>query len=321
MKILFIHPRRGLFQLTRCSDCGHTFECENCDANLTTYRQNGKVLELVCHQCQSYYKYPQKCPKCDSEDIFSKFGGMEDLVESLEKDLQVEVDRFDKKIIKKKRSSVNDDSAYKPLQAEIYTTTRIFDPSIEYAEFDKIVFVQAENLVANLDYLVQEEAMKSVLEIFNQIDESTEVIFDTATPELDMFQALVKLNEDYSEPNTVATWFVSFLDEEKKIRKLFGFPPYKNLLLITSQEDSKNKAWDIIKLAQKNIQSFQGELDDLTITNPYPARFLKRKNKYSYHLLIKFPRQYKNFAEFRDKVLDITDSYNLQVRLNPRHLF
>lgn len=320
-KILFVHPRRGLYQLTICEECGHTFGCENCDAKLTTYRKLGNNLELICHQCQSYYKYPETCSKCGSHKIFSKYGGIDDLVENLERELQTKIINLSKKVFEKSEENKEPSGLYKKYPGEIFATTRIFDPSVDYSKFDKIIFVQAENLLAHLDYLVQEETYKNIAEILSQISEKTEVIFDTNTPGLDFFKDLIKLNKDHPNPKTIHQWFLKALENEKKQRELFGFPPFKNLLLLTSQEKKREKALDLIQGAERELKNYQKDLSEITISNSYPARFLKRKGMHSYHLLIKYPRQYKDFAKLRELVTKTADLYNLQVRLNPRHLF
>jgi primosomal protein N' len=55
--------------------------------------------------------------------------------------------------------------------------------------------------------------------------------------------------------------------------------------------------------------------------NYYPARFLKRKNMYSHHLLIKCDRHYPKFKPLKLFLKDVSSSYDLQIRINPVHIF
>jgi len=320
MKVLFVYPRKGLFQLTQCSECSYISKCHYCDTNLTTYRKNTNSLELICHQCQSYYSYPIKCPECGALDsVSSAFGGIEELVESLQKHLQVKVKRLDRNKSKKDSNlekALLNSAIYNAYSGEISVTTRIFDPSIPYSVFDKIIFVQAENLLASPDYLVQEDIIGGVFHLINSIDkDKTEMIFDSSV-KIDILEELAR-NPDAGIEN----WYYNFLESELNNRKIFGFPPYTNMLLLTSQQNSKEKAWNMIKAAQKDLTKSISKFEGIKIIDPYPARFLKRKNKYSYHLLIKFPRKYKEFAKFRDIILQTSGVYGLQSRLNPKHLF
>lgn len=385
--ILFIHPRRGLFQLTSCNTCHYKFGCDNCDCNLTTYRSYETNLQLLCHQCQTFYNFPKVCPMCKGSDISSNFGGVDELIEVIKKDFGKEVIKVDSK------STIN----YDP--ATIFVTTRIFDPSLEYSKFSSIIFIHAENLMASPDYLVNEDVHRSLVELFLQVDETTQVVFDTANPDLPFFQELAKLNsasgedETYSENfeidnsiveaasvspskggtlktippavlpplriakgnlsqayqvtnlpdgifrsaqddksvgalrspsnsnSNIIDWYTTFVQEESLNRQKFLFPPFQNLILLTTQERTREKSIQKINSARQYLFGYKNELGQFTIGTPYQAKFLKRKGMFSHHLLIKFPRQYTNYFELRDIVKSASSTYNLQARLNPRHLF
>lgn len=309
-KTLFIFPKRGLYTLTKCTSCGHGFQCEHCDANLVTYRKWEKNLELVCHQCQTYYNYPLRCPKCASTEISSYFGGVDELVELIEKESGNSVYRYDDK----KRS--------KEISMTINAvTTRIFDPSIPYSSFTHIIFVEAQNLLASPDYLVQEEIHKQLLELMLSISDKSEIIFDTNSPDLELFVGLARLDKNHPEHLDKKQWFVNFLSKEGNSREMFNFPPFVNTLLLTTQQKNKEKSFEIINHVRTELIKIKSQLPDLTISLPYQARFLKRKGMFSYHLLIRFPRQYKDIGKLREEIMQLGSIYGVQIRLNPRHLF
>jgi primosomal protein N' (replication factor Y) (superfamily II helicase) len=307
---LFIFPKRGLYTLTKCTSCGYGFQCEHCDANLVTYRKWANNLELVCHQCQSYYNYPLKCPKCESVEISSYFGGVDELVEIIEKESGTTVTRYDDK---KRNKEVG--------FATNAVTTRIFDPSIPYSSFTHIVFVEAQNLLASPDYLVQEEIHKQILELMLSISDKSEIIFDTNSPDLELFTTLARLDIQHSEHLDKKEWFVKFLDKEGKNRDVFGFPPFVNTLLLTTQQKNKEKSLEIINHVRTELVKLKPILPDLTISSAYQARFLKRKGMFSYHVLVRFPRQYKDIGKLREEIMQLGSIYGVQIRLNPRHLF
>ena len=309
-KTLFIFPKRGLYTLTKCTSCGYGFECDQCDANLVTYRKWEKNLELVCHQCQSYYNYPLKCPKCESTEISSYFGGVDELVEILEKESGTSVYRYDDK--KRSKTVTLDTNA---------VTTRIFDPSIPYTEFTHVVFVEAQNLLAGPDYLVQEEIHMQILELMLSISDKAEIIYDTNSPDLELFVTLARLDMSHPEHLDKRKWFVDFLDKEGKSRDIFGFPPFVNTLLLTTQQKNKDKSLEISNHVRNELVKLKPILPELSISAPYQARFLRRKGMYSYHILVRFPRQYKEIGKLREEVMQLGSIYGIQIRLNPRHLF
>ena len=305
MRTLFIHPRRGLLQITQCKKCGHTFECAQCDASLVTYKTWASNMELVCHQCQSYYNYPKTCPECHSKELDSKLGGIDELVN------QLGLVYPDQQVLRLDKKS-KDDPHY-----ALAVTTRVFDPGLDYRAFDRLVFVSAQNLLASADYLVHEDTVKALAEVIKRTGSTQEIIFDTKAG-ADLFEKLLSLN---AEGNTLHTFYDAFLGAEDNARKTFLFPPHANLILLTVQQRDRAKA---LTQAQDTYRALQTQLathPGVTVTSPYPARFLRRKNLYSYHLLLKYPKNYPRFFDLQSIVQSLRDPYSTQVRLNPKHLF
>ena len=386
MSILLIHCRRGLFSLTICQDCGYTWDCANCSTKLTTY-ESEKVRRLICHQCQSSYIYPQKCASCNSRNISSKFGGIEELVRILEQDFGYNPIRFD-----------SDTTKIQPVQPDsVAVSTRLFDPAIDYELFDHIVFLAAENLFANSDYLTNEEVYKSLAEVFLSAKSDAKIIFDTRKTDLDFFESLKELSHNLEngleqinlkitdnlgeslnddliknlaenlaenslskvpknnpkhnstenltgflvgdlgnnlekqekmeqiKPKTraeiVYDWYNNLMQKEATSRESFRFPPFTNLLLLTTQEKDPLTSITTLKTVSGYLATLQKELPEITFGQPYEAKFFKRKNKFSHHLLIRYPRQYNKFARLKTIAQWLADKYKLQIRLNPRHLF
>lgn len=328
-KILLVHAKRGLFTITKCGSCNFTWECENClksgnkkGVNLVAYRTRGSIMELLCHQCQNYYKYPSICPNCKNQQVISQNGGIEDLTEKLESEIGFNVIRLDA-IGAKEQKLYNKNKKKDEKKPDIWLTTRVWDPGIDYKSFNKIAFIQAQNLLASPDYLVGEEISKSLAEIFFQIDGTdTEIIFDTNQVENEFFQNIIRLNSQHENPINTWSWYKEFLEKEKRIRTIFEFPPFVNLILLTTHETSFDKAKNKLSPVKSYLEGIKEErFDKIKISSSYPARFLKRKNLFSYHLLIRYPRGYSKFHELKAEIKKIASSNRLQIRHNPRHLF
>lgn len=317
MSILLIHPRKGLFRLTVCQNCGHTWSCQNCSSKLTTYRTSDKQLELICNHCQTAYNYPNNCPKCHSKQVFSKLGGVDDLEEVIQKEFSKTTIRLDKiKSFKQINSQIVKNSS----SNQLFSTTRVFDPAINYTQFSKIIFIQAENLLASSDYLVQEELIKNLTELFLQIDRETEVFFDKNGQNISFFKELQDLSLSENRSNLQA-WFRQKMEEELKNRQKYQFPPFNNLLLLTTQEKDYQKSLQKLQTTKEYLQKIQSEIPQVTWGRVYPAKLLRRKGYYSHHLLVKFPKNYTNFPVLQKAILGLASLYKLQVRLNPRHTF
>lgn len=322
--ILFIHPRKGLYRVTRCNDCGSVFECERCDANLITYRSSLAQLKMVCHQCQSHYSYPVQCKKCNSTNINSIVGGADELCEQLTSLFGFPPIRYDIPSIQNKPliqgTSNHNVATTNPLPSwHSAITTRIYDPSIPYSLYSTIVFVHAENIFSSPDYQIQEESMRQIAQVFDSLSAHSTVFFDSSLTNNPIFE---DLKHQYSNKVARSTsWYGDFLVNEAQSRQKFEFPPFCNLLLFTSHNKSKTLSHSLIHNVYKELEHITQDLPSLTLTPPYEAKFLKRRDMYSYHTLMRYPKQYQQFTSLRKRVEELGDRFFVQIRLNPRHLF
>ncbi len=315
-KILIIHPRKGFYRLTVCSNCKYIFSCDNCSSNLIAYKNSNKKLDLLCHHCQSYYSYPDKCPECGKNNILSKQGGIDNLEEILSKNIGFKIVNLSKNNINTKNISFLEGT----FQKIIYLTTRIFDPSFEYKQYQKIIFINSQNLLVSPDYLTVEEVYKSLMDLFINVNDECQIYFDGANVDINILKYISTIETQYQ--NNIYNWYQNFLNLELINRQKFGFYPAKNLLLLTSHQKSSTKSVEILRKVNQNLLETKiSSLKDLEISDIYPAKILKRKNFYSYHLLIKFPKNYINYKELYYIINRLQKLYHFQVRLNPRHLF
>ena len=313
MSILFIHGRRGFYQITKCQDCKFIFQCQNCTSSLVTYKTSGGSWEMLCHQCQTTYSYPRKCTACNSQKIFSRLSGIDDLESRLKEDYPgFSIVRLDQ--LKPNQSIIY-------TQNTLYLTTRVYDPSIDYTKFNNVVIIQAENLLSSPDYLVTEETYKSLADLIISLNPTCKITLDSSV-ENKLFTELVTLSNNGINHDSVKAWYENFLNEELANREIFGFPPFLNLLLLTSHEANNEKAKAKLVEVQGYLKPLLiSEFAELSLSSVYPAKFLKRKNLFSYHILLKYPRNYPKYFKLKSEIDRLVIAYNLQARLNPRHLF
>jgi primosomal protein N' (replication factor Y) (superfamily II helicase) len=330
VKTLFIFPRRGLYQITLCKHCGYLFGSPESDSFLVAYRSSLGGMELVDTHSQTIYAYPTACPDCASHDILSKSGGVEELAEKLESELGITVT---KRYISR-HSPITTPvpgntprlMTYAPYPHAIDLSTRLYDPAIDYSQYSTIVILRAENLTASVDYLVHEEVYKSLCELLIKVVPDTQIIIDTASLDAPIISDMLAVSRGEID---ITTLYEQFVHRELIQREEFGFPPFANLLLFTAQENTKiasKKRIDSVyiyieKELKREVFAADFASGVLSLTPPYPARTLKRKNKFSYHCLLKFPRNYEHFSSLKAAVHSIVDALPLQIRLNPRHIF
>ncbi len=79
-QVLIFLNRRGFAPALFCADCSHVFKCENCSSNLVFH---STYNTLHCHHCNFKLAKPNKCPKCQQENLAPVGFG----TQRLEKDL------------------------------------------------------------------------------------------------------------------------------------------------------------------------------------------------------------------------------------------
>ena len=273
---------------------------------------------MIDYTTQKIYPFPETCPVCGGLEFNSLFSGADDLAEKLESQLGITVTRlFEKQkkaILIQKTSPVSKSIEYAPYKHDISVTTRIFDPSIEYSNYAKVIILSAEGLTASADYLIQEEVYKQLFQLLFALNENQTLILDSSEIDLPYLQAICGENIDPMNA------YGDFLKRESELRIQFKLPPEYNLVLISSQETKKELALSKIK----SLKEYLAKLPitaNIPLTGPYPAKLLRRKNMYSYHLSLKLDRKNPDFVRLRIIIMDLAKQLNLQVRLNPRHLF
>jgi len=307
-KILLVHPRKGLFSVTVCQNkkCRHQFVCQNCDSKLVAYRQGKFDTALICNQCQTKYPFPKSCPICGGTDLDSFFGGVEKIEQELKSSFgAAEIIRLDNV---ESYNKINNFVDKKGEVDEFYLTTRIFDPAINYSVFDSVVLINSSNLLASADYLVSEETFKQLYELVTYKDLKAEIVFDKPQTGNNLF-------------NFDSSWVKNFYEKETSLRQRFDFPPFVNLLLITTADSKKETSYNNSQLIYSQLMVLKERFPEISIVPPYPAKFLKRRNIFSYHLLVRFPKKYDKYQEFYLMINAIMMPYRVQLRLNPRHLF
>lgn len=291
------------------------FRSPESDTGLITFRNAYGEKELLDPTTQQTYPFPEKCPVCNHSDIQNVFSGAEDLTEKLEEQLGIQVERKFKTLAK---HSLPKDAnpviaQYQPYHHSITVSTRLFDPEIEYSEFTTVVITQAENLVSSPEYLVSEEVFTQIFRLLFTLQPHQTLILDTASLDIELIKTIMQAQSD------PLLAYTEYLVRETARRKNFHMPPETHLILVTSQELKQKNALEKVQQAKQVLSRYTQY--GITIIGPYPAKMLRRKNKFSYHLCIQLQRNNQSFPQLRIILIDVIKRLGLQVRLNPKHIF
>jgi primosomal protein N' len=302
---LFILVKKGLYGATFCKGCGYMFISPESDIPLTTIQDDHGKYMFIDNITQKTYDYPSVCPVCNKTAFSQKFGGKDKLDETIQVLTDVE------KVLKKYH-------LVHEIPLKIHSSSRLFDPGLDYTKYSHLIILNFDGLFSGIDYLQSEETTSSLYKLYSSLSEETKIILDSSRLDGKAVKNMILLGNG---EETLENYLQKSLEQEIILRKQLLLPPYSNILLFTVNDKNRSKALSDIKNYFELIRAKVVTFNEVCCLPPYPSKLMKRKGMYSYNFLIKFPRNYSNFQALRNNLLTFTLLQNLQIRLNPKHIF
>ncbi|MDD3434484.1 MAG: Primosomal protein N' [Parcubacteria group bacterium ADurb.Bin305] len=276
-KIIIFINKKGLARSIVCQDCGYIFNCSLCDIPLVFHKENNQSL-LRCHHCGSTHEAPTICPQCQGHKLKLLGIGTERVLEDIKK-------HFPSSLVALIEGPMEDDKEKQIMQQFqeghlniLIGTTALLRPQIETT--DLTIVPTVDTFLSLPDYQSEEKIFFNLWQLKNITQDK--MIIQTMIPKHKIFNFL---QDQLVFP---------FLQEENSWRQQLLWPPYVQLIKLTYSHKNitqAQKATEQLKkllalqIKQKIPTSLQ---DNFIISGPAPAFIFKEKNKYHYHLFIKF---------------------------------
>lgn len=278
--IIFIN-RRGLATSVICQQCGFVFKCPNCDIPLgfhSDYLDKSKKF-LICHHCNYSTSVPLVCPVCKDYKLKSLGIGIERIAEEIKKFIiptpsfaliegkmpyEQELDIFDK--FNKGDIKI------------LIGTEALLNPQLKTAHL--VVVISVDSALCLPDYCSEEKVFFTLLKLKALSKEK--LIIQTLIPENKLFQYFTKNKEK------------KFLQEEKKWRRDYLWPPYVQLIKLTLSYRDKEKGGKDAKEVKKRLELAVNRLipknlqKNFIILGPTQAFIFRKKSFYKWNILIKY---------------------------------
>ena len=270
--ILFLN-KRGYSSLLTCKNCGYTEKCPNCDISLT-YHKTSNMLR--CHYCGYANKRKEECPSCHEK--FSDYGiGTEKVEEEIKKLVpSAKIIRMDTDTTTKKSAHEKIITSFMNEEYNILLGTQMIAKGLDFPNVTLVGVINADISLNFPDF----RSSENTFSLLNQVsgrsgrgEKEGKVIIQTFNPE--HYAIKYSKNNDY----------IGFYNEEMKIRKKLGYPPFYylcSLKIISKDYDLASKtALKISKYLKDNIK-------DEIILGPSVANVFKINNYYRFQIIIKY---------------------------------
>ena len=313
--ILFLN-RRGYANFVSCRSCGYVFQCENCDISLTYHK--GKNLGR-CHYCGYEKEIPKECPECGSHYVKPFGTGTQKIEEEIKNIFRgVRVLRMDKDTTSKKGSLEEILNKFRNKEADILIGTQMLSKGLDFENVTLVGILSADMILNFPDFKSAETTFQLITQVAGRAGRSEKegkVVLQTY--DTDHYSIRRAINYDYE----------GFFEDEIKIRKVFGYSPFNNMLSVVISGNNE-------KMVEQNARAMYNSIIYLLenrgikefdfILGPNPCSISKINHNYRWQILFKDDNIEINLLKGIIKYICITKrevvfnkDINISIDINP----
>jgi primosomal protein N' (replication factor Y) (superfamily II helicase) len=241
-KVMLLLNRRGFNSVMLCRSCGSVYKCINCSAAMRYHKNPDR---LTCHHC-GYTVATDVCRYCGSSDLAGAGYGTQFVEDELKKTFpEVPVLRLDADTQGSGRTTDDIISDFRNKKAAILIGTQLVAKGHDIEEVTLSGILNADMTLSTDDFRASERTFSLI----------TQVCGRSGRGRLNGKAVIQSLEtDDYSITNAVANDYISFYNDEIKIRRMMGYPPFKiiSVIELRSQDkelmdEKKNSIYDMVK--------------------------------------------------------------------------
>ena len=307
-QIILLLNRRGYSSFVSCKECGYTEKCPNCDISLT-YHKSSNVLR--CHYCGYATNKKEICPNCGSKALSTLGIGTEKIEEELNKYLPAaRVIRMDFDTTSKKGSHQKIIKAFQNQEYDILLGTQMIAKGLDFSNVTLVGVINADTSLNIPDFRSSEYTFQLLSQVAGRSgrgDKEGKVIFQT-------------YNKDHYAISLAATHnYISFYEQEMKIRRELKYPPYYYLTVIKilskDYTEARNESTKIAEFLTNNLKN-------TTLLGPSIASVFKVNNVYHFQIILKYKQEPCLMSTLK-KLLEHYKSNSkvkIDIEFNPNHI-
>jgi len=260
-KSILVLNRRGSYRLTRCVDCAEILKCTHCDSPLIYSRSEGQFL---CRHCTYTVPGDTVCPKCHKPSWRSVGIGVEQVQTELKKYFpQAKIVAFERPAKRDANQSLPDFDILISTSAVLRFQGTLQAQVAAFIDFD-----------AELNRLDTRSAFNAFSLALHISCMATEGVFiQTRNSSHYVLQSLSRGKKQ------------DFYDEELKLRKEFGFSPFKHWVRISWRGKSEKTTRDCAQEAY-NVLSRSSSEKGYIITPPLADAVGRKRDQFRFNVMV-----------------------------------
>ena len=311
--ILFLN-RRGMHSVVGCSSCGAVGKCPSCGIALTYHKPNDR---LMCHYCGYNIKRFQQCPECKSEKIKMLGYGTQYVEEELKQLLpEIRILRMDVDTIDSYLSYGEKLADFRAGKYDVMLGTQMVAKGLDFPNVTLVGVLQADMSLYSDDFRANERTFHLLTQVCGRSGRSEKegkAIIQTYCPD----HRVIALSKEQN--------YTDFYHQELAFRKLVGYPPFCDVLLITVEGYSSNAVTKGIYSIYHHLQN--ASLNDysdipLRLLSPIAPRIQMIRGKYRMQMFVKCRNSKKLRNLIREcKDLDLQGDLSISFNINPIQVY
>ncbi len=304
-QIILLLNRRGFSTVITCHNCGYIDKCPNCDIPLTYHK---KLNKMKCHYCNYEKNIIKSCPECKSEDLWDLGMGTEKLEQVIKEKFETaRVIRMDVDTTSLKGSHERIINSFQNKEYDILIGTQMIAKGLDFKDVTLVGVVNGDATLNIPDFRSAERTFQLLNQVAGRAgrgEKNGKVIIQGFN--INHYSIVTASKHDY----------ISFYNEEMKIRKSLVYPPFCNLALIKIIALDFNLA----NIEGKKIVDFlKNKLNNVIILGPSASSIPKVNNKYHIQIIIKYKKVQDIYKclEYLNNHYKSNNKLNVEFCLNP----
>ena len=260
--------RRGYSPIVKCSECGITLMCKDCDTPLNYHKD---LNMLKCHQCSRVYKLPEYCPNCNNKSLIQYGFGTKKVEEELRNIYpNAQIERMDRDNVSKKGAHEKILNRFENKDIDILIGTQMIAKGLDYPDVTLVGILNADAGLMHQDYNSAKMTFDLLMQASGRSGRSLDkgkVIIQAFNIEHYALKAV--LNQDYQY----------FYNIEMNYRKKTSYPPYSHLVEIIIADMNQKRLENSVKIIYEKVSN-------LSYKKYKPYDLGKLVKRYRYRILI-----------------------------------
>lgn len=268
--------RRGYSTFVQCRDCGHVWQCAECNVALTYHRGRRR---LVCHYCFHEEHPPSHCARCGSGDIaFLGIGTEQVEREVAEHFPEARLARMDVDTTSAKWSHHEILSRVGQGEVDILLGTQMIAKGLDYPNVTLVGVINADVGMNLPDFRATERTFQLLTQVAGRAGRGPaggEVLVQTALPE----HYVIRFAAEHD--------FLAFAERELAEREPAAYPPHSRLVNVvvsgTAEVPVQEAVGDLAAWTRLALE----EQPDVVLTGPAPCPIDRIRGRWRWHFLLR----------------------------------